>query len=441
VVSSCYIDPGVFIEGINDSKQTKEEERDAMYEVLIKHPGVHYATSIVSHTEIDEVNILQATMNGMRRSASELSQKLATLAPKSKVLALVDGNRVPTDMPVDAQYVIKGDGSIFSIAAASIIAKVTRDRIMVELDKKFPMYDLAQHKGYPTFTHRSLLLKHGPCCIHRASYGPVKLAMQAHGVTSLLDLPGADGASTGTGTTAAATSATSATTSVPVGGKARKASIKVVSTAVSKGVAVPGKAGRGKKQPVAKAAPPVPVPVLPACVSLGVGPTARAARATRRTAATMDGVVDTKKVAAAAAAAAAVTVTARASKAAHTTIGAKAAKEVVKKEDSGSVGKVVGKGASKRKGVSTVWEEKGKGLNDVDSSMALPPKKKARGEEKKQDPIDAVASSAPVKKIAGVRAKQRKSASIKPVDDNAAENKPSKEKVSKTGRSKPAAMK
>ena len=180
VTAACYVTNGVFIEGIQDSKQTKEEEREAMYEVLTNHPDVHWAASVVSHTEIDEVNILQATMNGMRRSTQDLLKKLDKLKLKGTYIALVDGNRVPTEMPTDSQFVIKGDGSIFSIAAASIIAKVTRDRIMLELDKEFPQYNLAQHKGYPTFEHRTLLHKHGPCRIHRTSYGPVKLAMQAH---------------------------------------------------------------------------------------------------------------------------------------------------------------------------------------------------------------------------------------------------------------------
>lgn len=181
VTAACYVTNGVFIEGIKDSKQTSEEEREHMYEILVRHPDVHWAATVVSHTEIDEVNILQATMNGMQRSAESLLKKISTTKPavKGSFIALVDGNRVPKDMPVEAEYVIKGDGSIFSIAAASIIAKVTRDRIMVELDKEFPQYNLAQHKGYPTFEHRSLLMKHGPCRIHRTSYAPVRLAMQA----------------------------------------------------------------------------------------------------------------------------------------------------------------------------------------------------------------------------------------------------------------------
>ena len=153
-----------------------------MYNILTKHPKVHWAATVVSHLEIDEVNILQATMNGMRRSTTELYEKLIKKFPKGHFKALVDGNRVPADMPIDSNYVIKGDSIIFSIAAASIIAKVTRDRLMLELDKEFPIYNFAQHKGYPTFAHRTILMTHGPCRVHRVSYGPVKLAMVAHGI-------------------------------------------------------------------------------------------------------------------------------------------------------------------------------------------------------------------------------------------------------------------
>jgi ribonuclease HII len=188
VTAACFIEDGVHIDGINDSKQTKEEDRDAMYDVLVNHPSVHWAVTVVSHTEIDEVNILQATMNGMKRSTSALLANIAKSHQQRHFRALIDGNRVPEGMPIDSTYVIKGDSIIFSIAAASIIAKVTRDRLMHELDVEFPMYNFAQHKGYPTFQHRSLLLKHGPCRVHRASYAPVRLAMEAHGLSSLAEL-------------------------------------------------------------------------------------------------------------------------------------------------------------------------------------------------------------------------------------------------------------
>lgn len=198
VVAACYIPrsmTGRLDAVIQDSKKMTEEQREEGYKVLLSEPDIKYAVSVVSHTEIDELNILQASLTGMRRATISLLEILekehtanqksargkATL-PKwdsSEYLALVDGNKVPTEMPVECKAIVKGDSRVFSIAAASIIAKVVRDHLMVDLHKEYPQYNFAQHKGYPTAEHRALVMRYGPCPCHRRSYGPVKLALEA----------------------------------------------------------------------------------------------------------------------------------------------------------------------------------------------------------------------------------------------------------------------
>jgi ribonuclease HII len=198
VVAACYIPRSMTSRldaVIQDSKKMTEEQREEGYKVLLSEPDIKYAVSVVSHTEIDELNILQASLTGMRRATISLleilekeyaaNQKPAkgkATPPKwdsSEYLALVDGNKVPTEMPVECKAIVKGDSRIFSIAAASIIAKVVRDHLMVDLHKEYPQYNFAQHKGYPTAEHRSLVMRYGPCPYHRRSYGPVKLALEA----------------------------------------------------------------------------------------------------------------------------------------------------------------------------------------------------------------------------------------------------------------------
>ncbi len=209
VAAACYLpaESGV-LSGIADSKLLSEADREKAFEEIESNPLVQYAYCIVSHTEIDEVNILQASMLAMSRSTSALlagmgllpssaMHSTATLKPlmtstqttdsktkrhdkfpsKEMFLGMVDGNRIPTDLPIEGKFVIQGDRKVYSIAAASIIAKVIRDRIMVDLDRQYPLYMFAQHKGYPTFAHRSLLMEHGPCEVHRRTYGPVKNAI------------------------------------------------------------------------------------------------------------------------------------------------------------------------------------------------------------------------------------------------------------------------
>lgn len=150
VCAACFIPfDAENIPGIADSKLLSEPEREFLFEKLTTHPDVKYATNIVTHTEIDEINILQASLQGMARATHSLLAQLNFTQGSSQfassVVGLVDGNKMPS-LTIPAKTVVQGDRKIYSIAAASIIAKVTRDRIMVELDRQYPQYELALHK-------------------------------------------------------------------------------------------------------------------------------------------------------------------------------------------------------------------------------------------------------------------------------------------------------
>lgn len=164
-VGAVILDPRQPIEGLNDSKKLSEKQRDALAPI-IKARAKSWSVVLVSAREIDKINILQATFKGMRLAVSQLA-----ISPHS---ALIDGNRVPPDFPVDAEAIIKGDSKILAISAASILAKVARDQYMDELDIKWPGYGFSQHKGYGTPQHQAALLKLGPCEEHRRSFAPVR---------------------------------------------------------------------------------------------------------------------------------------------------------------------------------------------------------------------------------------------------------------------------
>lgn len=164
VTAAVILDPNNPIEGLNDSKKLSEKKRLALLPE-IKEKALSWSVGRCSPAEIDELNILQATMVAMQRAIEGL-----TIQPD---LALIDGNRVPK-LPMDGVAVVKGDLRVAEISAASIIAKVVRDQEMEELDKLHPEYGFAKHKGYPTKAHFEAIEKHGVIEQYRKSFKPVK---------------------------------------------------------------------------------------------------------------------------------------------------------------------------------------------------------------------------------------------------------------------------
>jgi len=168
VAAAVILDAARPIEGLADSKKLSEKKREYLYEV-IREKALGYAIASASVAEIDSINILQASLLAMLRAVQQL--------PTQPEYVLVDGNRLPK-WSYRAEAVVKGDSKVAAIAAASILAKVTRDRALVELDAVYPGYGLAVHKGYPTPAHLSALQTLGPTSIHRRSFGPVRKAFE-----------------------------------------------------------------------------------------------------------------------------------------------------------------------------------------------------------------------------------------------------------------------
>lgn len=149
---------------LNDSKQLSERVRESVYEEIVSDGSIRWASAMVDAQEIDRINILQATWEAMRRAFGKLD-------PLPDV-ALIDGKPVK-NFPVEHKPLVKGDSISLSIAAASIIAKVERDRLMVQYAEQYPEYGFERHKGYGTAAHREAILRFGPCPIHRHSFAPI----------------------------------------------------------------------------------------------------------------------------------------------------------------------------------------------------------------------------------------------------------------------------
>lgn len=161
VVAAAVILPeGLYIEGLNDSKKLTEKKREKLFDTICES-ALAYAIAEASVEEINKTNILEATLLAMRRAISSL--------PITPNFALIDGN-IARDFPLPAKAVIHGDAISPSIAAASILAKVTRDRLCIDLDRKYPQYGIAKHKGYGTKDHIIALRTHGPSPIHRTKF-------------------------------------------------------------------------------------------------------------------------------------------------------------------------------------------------------------------------------------------------------------------------------
>lgn len=167
VAAAVILDPEAIPDGIADSKALNEKQRERVFDEIYRTSGV--GVGISSAAEIDEINILNATLSAMRSALANLRIRPA--------LALIDGNRIPATT-VPSRAIIKGDATCLSIAAASIIAKVTRDRMMIELGRQYPGYGFERHKGYGTREHQRSIARLGVMEQHRKTFKPIKLAMK-----------------------------------------------------------------------------------------------------------------------------------------------------------------------------------------------------------------------------------------------------------------------
>lgn len=158
--AAVILPPNTIIDGVNDSKKLTEKKREALFDV-IKETAVSYCIAYASVEEIESINILNATMLAMKRAVEGLNVKAD--------YAMIDGNKMP-QLDIDGETIVKGDAKSMSIACASILAKVSRDRLLYEYAKEYPQYQFDKHKGYGTAAHREAIIKYGPCPYHRMSF-------------------------------------------------------------------------------------------------------------------------------------------------------------------------------------------------------------------------------------------------------------------------------
>ena len=158
--AAVILPAGLVIEGVNDSKKLSEKKREELFPVICEK-ALAYGIGWADEREIDEINILQATYRAMKRAVEAL--------PLTADYALIDGNRMPP-LAIPGTTIVKGDALSMSIAAASILAKVSRDRVMVQFSREYPQYGFEQHKGYGTAAHVQALREYGPCPLHRQSF-------------------------------------------------------------------------------------------------------------------------------------------------------------------------------------------------------------------------------------------------------------------------------
>ena len=158
--AAVILPPDTIIDGVNDSKKLTEKKREALFNV-IKETAVSYCIAYASVEEIESINILNATMLAMKRAVEGLDVKAD--------YAMIDGNKMPP-LDIDGETIVKGDAKSMSIACASILAKVSRDRLLYEYAKEYPQYHFDKHKGYGTAAHREAIIKYGPCPYHRMSF-------------------------------------------------------------------------------------------------------------------------------------------------------------------------------------------------------------------------------------------------------------------------------